>query len=235
MDKSIVYYTDNRISGPIIDLAQKYILQSGFSVVSCSLKPINFGQNIVVEGYRSYPTMIKQIITALEASTSKYVFFCEHDVLYHKSHFDFTPPTDELYYYNINNWRWDYPKDRAIQYDDLSSLSQLCCNRQMVLNHYLLRREKIKEWGLDEGRIREPRWARLWGYEPGTKKKSRGGFTDEDFGKWRSEYPNVDIRHRWTFSKPKTTLDSFKHQPTGWLEVSLDKIPGWDLKGLFNL
>ncbi len=236
MSKSIIYYTDNRIGEPIIPICQKYIAASGLPIVSCSLRPIEFGQNIVLEGrVRSYPTMVAQIITALEASTSDYVFFCEHDVLYHKSHFDFTPPKDDIYYYNINNWRWDYYSDRIIQYDGLTSLSQLCANRETVLKHYKLRQQKITEWNLDEHRAREPRWARKWGYEPGTKKRRNGGFSDELSEKWRSESPNIDIRHGKTFSKPKTTLDSFKHQPTGWIETTIDKIPEWNLKELFNL
>jgi hypothetical protein len=236
MDKGIIYYTDNRIDEPIIPIVQKYILKANLPIVSVSLRPINFGQNIVLEGlFRSYPTMVKQILTALEVSTAEYVFFCEHDVLYHPSHFDFIPSRDDIYYYNINNWRWDYPKDRAIQYDGLTSLSMLCANRQLALNHYKLRQQKIEEWGWDKVRSREPRWARRMGYEPGTKKRRKGGITDEDSETRRSEYPNIDIRHGKTFSQPKTTLDSFIHQPTGWKETTLDQIPGWNLKELFNL
>ena len=96
--KSIIYYTDNRVPDPIFSLCQKYIADSGLPIVSCSLRPINFGQNIVLNGCgRSYTSMLLQIIKALEASTEKYVFFCEHDVLYHKSHFDFIPPKDDVY------------------------------------------------------------------------------------------------------------------------------------------
>jgi len=236
MDKSVIYYTDNRIHGVIIDTARKFIKESGLPIVSCSLKPIDFGHNIVLEGReRSYPTMALQILTALKASTAKYVFFCEHDVLYHKSHFDFTPPRDDIYYYNVNNWRWDYPSDRAISYDELTSLSSLCCNRETAINHYEYRLKLINRWGLDKIRSREPRWARKFGYEPGTKPRRRGGVTNEEHIKRKSEFPNVDIRHDRTFSKPKTTLDSFIHPPTNWRETALDGIPEWDLKTLFNL
>lgn len=236
MDKGVIYYTDNRINGLIFDLSQKTILESNLPITSCSLQPIDFGNNIVLEGReRSYPTMALQIYTALENSTADYVFFCEHDVLYHKSHFDFTPPTDDIYYYNVNNWRWEYPKDRLISYDELTSLSSLCCNRELALKHYAYRLELIEKWGLDKIRSREPRWARKFGYEPGTKKRRRGGVTDEDHIKRKSEFPNIDIRHPRTFSKPKVTLDSFKHLPTNWRESTLDQIDGWDLKGMFNL
>lgn len=76
MDKAIIYYTDNRLREPIFSLVQKYIAASGLPITSCSLKPINFGKNIVLEGKeRSYPTMALQILTALENSEADYVFF----------------------------------------------------------------------------------------------------------------------------------------------------------------
>jgi len=236
MDKGIIFYTDNRLREPIRSLAQKYIKDVGLPIVSCSLAPIDFGENYVLEGReRSYPTMVDQIIIALEHSLADYVFFCEHDVLYHPSHFDFTPPTDDIYYYNVNNWRWWQGAPTAITYSGLTSLSSLCVNRELALKHYHYRKEVIEKWGLDKIRSREPRWARKFGYEPGTKKRRNGGFTDEDHVKRRSELPNIDVRHRGTFSRPKVTLAEFTHLPSDWREEPIENIPGWDLKALFNL
>lgn len=236
MDKGIIYYTDNRVIEPIFTIVQNILLDIGLPIVSVSLKPINFGENIVLENReRSYPTMVTQIIMALEESTAKYVFFCENDVLYHKSHFDFTPPRDDVFYYNNNVWRWRLWDNITITYDGMLPLSCLCVNRELALKHYKLRMEKIKEWRLDEIRSREPRWARRWGYEPGRKKKRRGGFSDDESDVWHSEYPNIDIRHKRTFSRLKCTQDDFKNPPINWREISIDKIEGWDLKKLFNL
>ncbi len=236
MDKGIIFYTDNRIGELIKSLVQKQILKAKLPIVSCSLKPIDFGQNIVLEGKeRSYPTMALQILTALEASDADTIFFCEHDVLYHPSHFDFIPERNDIYYYNINNWRWEYPKDRLISYDELTSLSSLCCNRELAIRHYKLRLDLIKKWGLDKIRSREPKWVRRFGYEPGTKKRRNGGVSDEEHQTWRSEFPNIDIRHSKTFSAPKIHLEKFKHQPTNWKETTMDKIPYWNLKEMFNL
>ena len=234
MGKGIIYYTDNtRLNTFPYELCQKYIADSGLPIVSCSLKPIDFGENIVLEGRkRSYPTMALQILTALKASKTKYVFFCEHDVLYHPSHFDFTPPTDDIYYYNVNNWRWGIGADTAITYNGLTSLSSLCCNRELAIRHYEYRLKVIEEMGLDKLRGREPRWARRFGYEPGTKKKRRGGITNEEHIKHKAEFPNIDIRHRGTFSKPKITLDSFRRKPTDWVEDKIENIIGWDLKNI---
>jgi hypothetical protein len=231
----IIYYTDNRIGEPIRSTVRKYILEAGLPITSASLQPIDFGDNAVIDGVKSYPTMVREIISCLERSTADYVFFCEHDVLYHKSHFDFTPPKDNIFYYNNNVWRWRAWDNIAITYSRMLPLSCLCANRKFVLEHYKMRERKIYEWGLSEFRSREPRLARIWGYEPGTKKIKRGGLTDDDFEMWSSEYPVIDIRHRKSFSRPKCTLEEFKHLPIDWREVPIEKIPGWDLRRLFNI
>ena len=235
MTKGIIYYTDNCLDEPIYSIVQEYIKKSGLPITSCSPKPIDFGANIVVLGKRSYWTMAKQITAALEKSTADNVFFCEHDVLYPLSHFDFIPPRDDIFYYNDNVWRWKYRSNVAISYDRLISLSGLCVNRQLALNHYQERLKKIEAMSQEEREKRDPHWARKWGYEPGTKKRRRGGFSNDDFETWRSEYPIVDIRHPQVFSPLKVIKKSFTHQPTGWREITIDKIPGWNLKELFNL
>ncbi len=233
MTKGIIYYTDNRLGEPIYSTIQKQILKADLPIVSVSLKPIAFGKNIVLDLPPGFITMNKQITRALEESKSDYVFFLEHDVLYPTSHFDFMPTKDNIFYYNANVWRWKYPDNLAVTYDRLISLSGLCVNRKFALDHYQMRLAKIEELNYEGDKRHEPDWARKWGYEPGTKKIKRGGFSDDDFETWNSEYPIIDIRHGKTFSMSKVTLESFVHKPTNWRETTLDKISGWDLKQLF--
>ena len=235
MTKGIIYYTDNRLGEPIYSIVQDQLLKVGLPIVSCSQQPIDFGANVVVGDGKNYLTMIKQITAALEASVADTVFFCEHDVLYPLSHFDFEPRIKSTFYYNDNVWRWKYPTGMAISYDRLISLSGLCANRQFVLDHYHKRLERIVRMPLKDQEARDPKWARKWGYEPGTKKRKRGGFADDDFETWKSAYPIVDIRHPLVFSPSKVTKESFIHQPTGWKETTIEKIPGWNLKELFKL
>ncbi len=235
MIKGIIYYTDNRLGEPIFSEVQKQILKVSLPIVSVSLKPINFGKNFVLDLEPGFMTMLRQISKALEESKAEYVFFCEHDVLYPLSHFDFIPPRGDIFYYNANVWRWQIPDNLAITYNRLICLSGLSVNRQFALNHYKARMKKIEEKGWNHDTRHEPIWARKWGYEPGTKKIKRGGFSDDDFETWRSLYPIVDIRHGKTFSQSKVTLDSFIHKPINWTETTLDKIPGWNLKAMFNL
>lgn len=238
MEKGCIYYTDNRVVEPIFskvqDILNEVAKEKNLHISSSSLRPIDFGSNVVLENReRSYPTMVRQIIMALENSPAKYAFFTENDVLYHKSHFDFTPPKDNIFYYNSNVWRWKLWDDKAIRYEKMWPLSCMCCNREYALEHYRMREKKIYEWGLDEFRSREPRRARIWGYEPGTKQKRRGGFTDDVAESWSSELPNVDIRHARTFSRLKCDQRDFKHQPNNWEEINYKDIPGWDLDEVF--
>lgn len=232
ISKGILYYTDNRLIEPLFSACQRQLLKAGLPIVSASLKPINFGENIVVEGKPGYPTMIDQIVKALEASIAQYVFFCEHDVLYHKSHFDFLPPKDDIYYYNMNNWRWGYPSEIIIRYDGLTSLSQLCASRQLVLKHFKARQKKMKEMELEKFQKKDPYLARVWGYEPGRKKKRNGAFLEEKSGEWNSESPNIDIRHVGTFSTSKMRLEQYIHQPKNWIETTIDKVSDWKLREL---
>ena len=237
MTKGCIYYTDNLVEEPIKSIVQKHILDSELPIISCSLKPIDFGENYVVNKIRGYATMVEQIMTALEHLNTDVVFFCEHDVLYPKCHFEFVPPKEDVYYYNRDIWRWDYPKDRAITYTGLGSLSGMCAYTKTALNHYRGRHKKIIENGWDLIISKEPSWARKMGYEPGTKKIRKGGFSDEDFSTWSSGVPIIDIRHPGTYTRTKVTLDSFKHppDPSTWRETTLDKIEGWNNKSLFNL
>jgi|SRR3990167_3306140 len=236
--RGVIYYTDCKIQDPIKSVVQKYIKASGLPITSCSLnEPIDFGTNVVFWGKRGYVTYVRQILEALSKSKEDYVFFCEQDVLYPKSHFDFTPPKDNIFYYDENVWRWLYGSDKAISYDRLISLSGLCVNTKFAIDHYMGRLVAIVDHGLDKFASHEPAQARAWGYEPGTKKKTRGGFSDDDFELWCADDPMVDIRHKGTFSPIKVSLDKFSHAPEGWKEIPIEMVPHWGdrLMELFDL
>jgi len=230
--KGVIYYTDNKLGDPIYSTVQKHISASGLPIISSSLRPIKFGANEVVAGERGYPTMVRQIISCLERSTAKYVFFCEHDVLYHIDHFDFVPSSDGIFYYNSSVWRWKLGSETAIRHDRMLPLSSLCVNREFALSHYKRRLDFILEHNYDKDIKGEPKWMRKMGFEPGTKKKKRGGFSDDNFGVWESEGFNIDIRHKDAFSPSKLKLKDFTHKPKWWEETPIESIEDWDLKGL---
>jgi len=225
--KGIVYYTHNCLEEPIFSAVQKKLLEAELPITSISLKPIDFGDNIVLLREPGIITMTEQILAGLEAMREDVVFFAEHDVLYHKSHFDFTP-TEDIFYYNTNVWRWDYPFDRLITYDHLKSLSGLCARRELLVGHYRKRVELIREKGWEDT-SREPLWSRKIGHEPGKNRSILSEKSEE----WKSEYPNIDIRHKGTITRRKCRLADFIHEPTNWKEATIEDIPGWKLAYLF--
>jgi len=231
--KSMIYYTTNRLDERIMTTVQQQLLRVGLPIICVSLEPIEgFGKNIVMTNKRpSIMNMYSQIVAGLRHAETDFVFLCEHDVLYHPSHFELVPSESDVYYYNTNVWRWRWPEDHFITYDHLVSLSGLCVNREFLLRHYRHRLDLIQVKGWTDGR--NPRWARRMGHEPG-KSKKRGGIADEPSVEWRSEHPNLDIRHKDCLTPTKMTLESFRTKPTGWREGTFSDLTGWERDELWN-
>lgn len=209
--KGIIYYTDNQLNIKLARRVQNQIKKSGLPIVSASLKPMdNMGKNIQIKGERGTLSYFRQIVAALEASTAEFVFFCEHDVLYHPRYFDFTPPTKDVFYYNTNVWRVRAKDGFAVTWE-ANQVAELCCNRELALEFY---REKLKQ--VEVGQFDRS-------YEPGGRDTSK-------YIQWRSEYPNIDVRHDNNLTKSKWSPDDFRDKSTcvNWQETTIDKIPGWD-------
>lgn len=222
--KGILYYTDNRLDETAIGMSVQYqLLQTDLPITSVSLKPIEFGHNIVLPLERGYLTMARQILTGLEAMDTDVVFFCEHDVLYHPSHFDFAPPTRDLYYYNLNVWKVNATTGHAITYIT-KQLSGLCAYRDILIEHY---RERVR-------RIEAEGFSRGIGFEPGSHNRKER-IDDRKSEAWYSDYPNVDIRHDKNLTANRWRQEQFRDQRNcqGWQES--DSVPGWGkIEGRFD-
>ena len=214
--KEILYYTDNTLDGTLLNEESKSsILLAGLPIVSVSLKPIDYGKNIVFYGKRGHSTLYKQILLALVNSKADYVFFCEHDVLYHPSHFDFVPPRDDVYYYNGNVWKHRLRDKKTIGYD-CKWLSQLCANRELLITHYKKRLQMI-----EEGK-------KAWGFEPGTGQSRRVDKVKAE--SWYSEYSCIDIRHGKNATGTKRmSPDEFndKKNCQNWREIDFNELDYW--------
>jgi hypothetical protein len=110
----------------------------------------------------------------------------------------------------------------------------MCVNRELALEHFIKRLDYIFKNGFHKELSRNPKWARIMGYEPG-KSPRNGGFSNDKMDDWRSEYPNLDIRHRLTMTIPKLSIDQFNTPPKNWKQVTIDKVEGWDIKKLFQI
>ena len=208
MRAGAIYYTDSQIDEKIASAcrAQMRTVFDG-EVVSISLKPLDFGdKRIVINKPRGYATMFEQILAGLEASSADYVYFLEHDNLYPKEHFDFTPPNKNFWY--NRNW-WKVRADGLAVSWEASQVSGLCVYRETALKWY---RDKVAQFDADNfDRKFEP---------PG----------DDTEEWWMSEIPYIDIRGSWNLTYNKWTLDHFRKKETAvnFRSATIDQIPGWD-------
>lgn len=210
--KGIIYYTDNKLNLKLAHQVQKRLKSTGLPIVSASLKPMdNMGTNLHLKLERGPLTMHKQILAALEASTADIVFFCEHDVLYHLSHFEFTPQQKDKFYYN-RNWV-SLHRDGVTASWDANRLSGLCGHREHLLRFYRSRVAEIEANGFDRS------------YEP-------GGRDIKEYEAWRSAYPNVDIRDVGNLTANKRGLGDFRDKSTAinFRTSTIDRIPGWHIE-----
>lgn len=221
--KGIIFYTDNQLNLKIAKAVQKQLQTMELPIFSASLKPMNFGKNVHIPLDRGKLTMFIQILSALKASDSDIVYFCEHDVLYHPSHFKFTPPTSDKFYYNENVWKVDSGTGKAIHYET-RQVSGIVVYRKLAIEHYTRRIKEIEKRG----------FSMKMGYEPGTHGREERVDDLESEG-FMSEFPNVDIRHSNNLSPTRWNKEEFRNQKytKGWTEGTLNDISGWDFsKGL---
>lgn len=184
--------------------------------MAVTLKPIAFGRNIVLPLERGYLAMFTQQLVALEELDTDYVFFVEHDVLYHPSHFDFVPPRDDTFYYNQHTYRVDAQTGQALFYY-CNQVSGLCANRQLLIDHYRKRVKHVEIHGYD----------RNLGFEPGTNRRAREAFGAVPVETWMSAEPNVDIKTSFSLTPGRWDQAQFRNKNScqGWKLV--DEIPGW--------
>lgn len=219
--KAALYYTCNSHDETLELAARNHLRASvnGHEIGCVSRERTDFGDwNVVVQREKSGTTMHYQILEGLQRSQADYVFLCESDVLYHQSHFEFTPERDDTFYYNTNVWRVRWSDGHAVRTDGLQQVSGICASRKLLLEHYRRRVEFIEQNG---GSFDTKRMA----YEPGT----RGRFGNEKIANWESEFPNLDITgHGQTLTTPHFSVDSFRNKKysIGWKETD-DVIEGW--------
>ncbi|MFH1547459.1 MAG: glycosyltransferase [bacterium] len=214
--KGIVYYTDNRIDDKLAKQVQDTLTDSGLPIVSVSLQPMAFGRNIVLPMERSYLSMFKQILAGIEASNTDIIFLCEHDTIYAKEHFEFTPSNKEQFFYNQNNWQVRLTDGHAV-YWECKKVSQICGYRDLMLKHY---RERVR-------RVELEGFTRRMGFEPGTHRRAeRVDDTTSEF--FETKIPNLDIRHRYNLTQSRWSPTQFRNPCRNWTESHVNKLTGWE-------
>ena len=110
----------------------------------------------------------------------------------------------------------------------------MCANRELLVNHYTKKLEKIEEC-LEQGLDRKA-WRWYAGYEPGSGRSQK--VDGIEFTHFKSTYPNVDIRHGGNLTgshrykrnhfRDKNTCKEFR-------ELTIPDIQGWNTEMLWNL
>lgn len=209
LSKCLIYYTDNRLDDlPIGPRVRAELNKVGLPIVSCTLKPLNFGKNIWLDKPRGYLTMFQQIYTCLTETDADIVYFCEHDVLYPKEHFDFIPPRKDTFYYDINWWKVGN-RPLAVHWD-AAQVSGLVCYRELAKEWYLNRINTFDAENFDRK------------FEPAV---------NDHYETFKADAPHIDVRGNWNLTYNKWKLDHFRKKETAanFQEVPIGDIEGWDL------
>jgi hypothetical protein len=213
--RGILYYTDNCLNMRLARVCRDYIAAAGLPITSVTLKPTAFGRNIVIDAERSYKTLFRQIETGLATMTEDVVYFCEHDVLYHASHFAYMPDDPQTFCYNGHYWMVRLKDGYAVRYD-VSPLSGLVVHRAAALRHFRERNAMIAQKGFG-----------YWmGFEPFTHHRVTWEYWCP-YTVFMSEWPNVDLTHNGNLTQKRFSQQRFIRKPSYWLESDEAHIPGW--------
>ena len=185
---------------------------------------------------RCYLTMFKQILQALKHSENEIVYFCEHDVWYTNSHFDFTPPDKNKFYYNTNVIKLDVSTGNTLKVDDCRQVSGICVYRDLAIKHYTKRLEMIESYIKKNGEEKLNSYIRAIGFEPATHNRNER-VDDLKSEVWKSKLPIIDIRHDGNLTKTKWKKEQFRNQKytKGWTEGGLELIPDGILNQLKDI
>lgn len=87
----------------------------------------------------SSPLDAKQVIESLKKMDTDIVFLCQIGTLYHPTHFDFTPPRNDRFYYNENLISVDLDNGQTVGCPD-RVIGTLCAYRDFLIRNF----EKIE-------------------------------------------------------------------------------------------
>ena len=149
--------------------------------------------------------------------------------MYHPSHFDFTPPKDDVWYYNVNMWKVSAADGHALWTDNCKQVSGICVNRETAITHYRERIKRLEVFQKEHGEEGFNAYIRAMGFEPGTHNRAERVDRSSSV-EWKSKHPNIDIRHEANLTATRWDPSKFRNKKftEGWTECHLFDIPGWD-------
>jgi hypothetical protein len=225
-NKSILYLTDNSLDEKLAKfcLDQLWIRTKDIPVIIVSQKPVicdNYKNIVIGEIGRSWMSLYKQILAGIDACETDYIGIAEHDNLYCPEHLQWIPPTDDTFYYNHNCWlvQWggNHPELNGMYsyWPKRYALSQMVCHKD------LLRKSTEEVMNLLNMGLKTERGMKWYG-EPGLISDTYKAFVEASSGRptqlqrylkayttsykseaFKTEQPNIDIRHDTNFTGAK--------------------------------
>jgi hypothetical protein len=226
---TILYVTDNTLEDAISLPCRERLVHEAqdIPIVSVSQNPIDLGHNVCVgEIGRSWLSLYKQMLAGLEVIDTDNVVIAEHDCLYTHEHLSYQINAKSIFWYNENHWlvQWhgNHPEMEGMYsyWPKRTALSQLVCSRDLLL-------ESTREiLGLIDNGLKVAQGLHFYG-EPGVKSAQfERAFVEASSGRstqlqaylkeyvtkytsayFRTEIPNLDIRHHTNFTGPKRGKD----------------------------
>lgn len=134
-DITVVYYSANRVPEAFAATIRAQIAQSakGLPIISVTHRPIDFGDNYVVDFPYHHLSIYKQALLGAQYAKTKYLALTEDDVLYSPAHFKYRPQQAK-FAYNIAYWGlYTWTKPPVLSWKGRRNLSQLICEREAFI------------------------------------------------------------------------------------------------------
>lgn len=198
-------------------------------IISVSQKPVEWNSHRVDHivsrlKERSHLAMYSQMLEGANRVDTPYLALAEHDCIYSPEHFAWRPPRLDVFYYNVHHFflQWTGPRRGEFSYHRRRVLSMLICAKDLFLsavnekvwllkNGWMIRRGKAG--ACEPGVIPSEEALVRITCEPGVcdnrpdYQDALAEFKDlgKEVGRWtaaafRTQIPNIDIRHGSNFS-----------------------------------
>lgn len=192
-DLTLIYYTCNEIPEGFARNTRSQLLRVAYSypIISVSHKPLDLGQNIIVDLPRHHLSIYRQALIGAKQATTKYIALAEDDVLYSPEHFK-RRSSDGKFAYNLATWNIFTWGDSLFHHKDGGriNLSQLICERELFIEAM---EERFNKWP-DDSKVRLGLWA-----EPG-RYEGHLGVTIREVETFHTYPPNIIFSHQTALS-----------------------------------
>lgn len=166
-DLTVVYLTANKLSDHFAGNIREQLVKSigDYPLISVSKKPIDFGENIVVDTPISHFNIYRDALTGIKAAKTKYIAIAEDDTLYVPQHFN-NRSSPGVFAYNTVCWSlYTWSKTPIYSYSERVNHNVLICERDLYIEAI---EERFNKWS-DDSKINRANWA-----EPGKYEKHLG-------------------------------------------------------------